>query len=213
MIYPIDFNTFDYSDQIPVNSNVIDFEDLNEMEEHITNQYIHFNNLGINIIDNIDQSYRSDILSNMLDYVNDKYLSIVDFDNAMSIPNKLLEVGNIVYNFICVDGYNTIIPNLLNRLQCDTLDNFDFIIQNKFKGNYTFLKENLVKTINNTIEELLKLQRIDSTVQSDTLYQKLLFKFSYYSELIDFGDTERFANNYIRPLLLKNIDSILWRIS
>ncbi|MDD4081783.1 MAG: hypothetical protein PHD05_00215 [Sphaerochaetaceae bacterium] len=213
MIYQIDLNTIDSSNQIPINSNIADFEELNEMEEHIKNQYVHFNNLGINIIDNIDQSYRPDILSNMLDYVNDKYLSIVDFDNAMSIPNKLLEVGNIAYSFICVDGFNTIIPNLLNRLNCDTLEDFDFIIQNKFKGDYTLLKENLVKTINNIVDELLKLQRIDSTVQSDTLYQKLLYKFSYFSELVDFGDTERFANNYIRPLLLKNIDSILWRIS
>ena len=147
----------------------------------------------------------------MLDYVNDNYMSIVDFDSSIILPQKLLETGNFVYNFICVDCYNTIIPNFLNYANCNSLESFDSLIQNKFRGDYSLVKANLVKIIKNIIDELLKLQRIDASVQTDEMYQKLLFKFSYYMELVDFGDTEKFTNNYIRPLLTKNIDSILWR--
>lgn len=213
MIQPIDLNSIDVIENvinIPV--DFIDDEELEMNENIIKEQYINFNNLGINLIDNIDKSFKADIFANMLNYINDNYLSIVDLDSSIILPQKLIETGNYIYNFICVDCYNTIIPNFLNYTNCNTLEGFDSLIQNKFRGDYTLVKANLVKIIKNVVDELLKLQRIDTSVQNDEMYQKLLFKFSYYMELADFGDTEKFINNYIRPLLIKNIDSILWRI-
>lgn len=181
-------------------------------EDIIKDQYIDFNNMGINLIDNIDSQYKSNIYANMLDYINDNYMSIVDLDSSAILPQKLLETGNFIYNFLCVDFYNTILPNFLNHTNCNSLDGFDSLIQNKFRGDYSLVKANLVKIIKNVIDELMKLQRIDTSIQKDDMYQKLLFKFSYYMELADFGDTEKFVNNYIRPLLIKNMDQILWRI-
>jgi len=193
-------------------NNFINNEELEMNEEIIKDQYINFNNLGINLIENIDKTYRADIYANMLDYINDNYLSIVDLDSSTILPQKLIETGNFIYNFICVDCYNTIIPNFLNSMNINTLDGFDSLIQNKFHGDYSIVKANLVKIIKNIVDELLKLQRIDANVQKDKMYQNLLFKFSYYMELVDFGDTEMFVNNYMRQLLVKNLDSILWRI-
>lgn len=213
MIQPVDFNDIDVIENVIIMpNNFINNEELEMNEEIIKDQYINFNNLGINLIENIDKTYRADIYANMLDYINDNYLSIVDLDSSTILPQKLIETGNFIYNFICVDCYNTIIPNFLNSMNINTLDGFDSLIQNKFHGDYSIVKANLVKIIKNIVDELLKLQRIDANVQKDKMYQNLLFKFSYYMELVDFGDTEMFVNNYMRQLLVKNLDSILWRI-
>ena len=212
MIQPIDLNDIDDIKNVAiVPLNYVDYLELEANEGVIIDQYENFNNMGIDLITNIDKTFISDIYLNMLDYVNDNYMSIVDLDGSIILPQKLLETGNFVYNFICVDCYNTIIPNFLNYANCNSLESFDSLIQNKFRGDYSLVKANLVKIIKNIVDELLKLQRIDASVQTDVMYQKLLFKFSYYMELVDFGDTEMFTNNYIRPLLTKNIDSILWR--
>lgn len=213
MIQPIDLNTIDNIKNLTfVPDNFVDDEDLEINESIIIDQYVNFNNLGINLTDNIDKSFKLNIFANMLNYINDNYLSIVDFDSSIILPQKLLESGNFIYNFVCVDCYNTIIPNFLNYTNCNTLDSFDSLIQNKFHGDYALVKANLVKIIKNIIDGLLRLQKLDVNVQKDESYQKFLFKFTYYMELIDFGNTEIFVNNYIRPLLIKNMDSILWRI-
>jgi len=213
MIQQIDRNTIDVVEnllQIP--ENYIDVEELELNEELIKAQYINFDNLGIDLLDKIPENYKPEIFANMLEYVNNNYLSIVDFDSSTILPYKLLETGNLIYNFICLDCYNTIIPNFLNHTNCNTLDGFDSLIQNKFRGDYSLVKANLVKITKIITEELLKLKRIDSSIQNDKMFQNLLSKFTYYIELVDFGDAETFVNNYIRPLLLKNFDSILWRI-
>lgn len=213
MIQPIDMNAIDSIYNLTfIPNDFINDEELEMNEDIIKDQYIDFNNMGINLIDNIDSQYKSNIYANMLDYINDNYMSIVDLDSSAILPQKLLETGNFIYNFLCVDFYNTILPNFLNHTNCNSLDGFDSLIQNKFRGDYSLVKANLVKIIKNVIDELMKLQRIDTSIQKDDMYQKLLFKFSYYMELADFGDTEKFVNNYIRPLLIKNMDQILWRI-
>ena len=105
-----------------------------------------------------------------------------------------------------------IIPQFLIATGCTSLENFDLLIKNKYKNDYSIVKANLVKIVNNIIDELLKLQHLDPTIQTDVKYQKLLKKCTYYIELIDFGNTEVFITNYIRPLLVKNFGSILWRV-
>ncbi|MFA7202513.1 MAG: hypothetical protein WC188_02205 [Candidatus Caldatribacteriota bacterium] len=213
MIQLIDLNATDSIYNMITFEKIIDKEEYSMNENIIIDQYSNFNNLGINFIDNIDNEFKPSIFENMLEYVNDTYMSIVDYDSAMLLPQKLLESGQFIYEFVCVDCFNTIIPNFLSSLNCNNLENFDFLVQNRFKYDYSLIKANLVKIIKNIVEELLKLQKIDSNVRNDNAYKKLLFKFTYYMELLDFGDTEKFVNNYIRPVLIKNLDSILWRIS
>jgi len=212
MIQSVDMNDIDSIKNVMiVPPNFVDYEELVANEDIIKDQYINFNNLGVDLISNINKRFIPDIYSNMLNYINGTYLSITDFDSATVLPMKMVEAGKHVYEFICIDCYNTIIPNFLNQMNCSSLESLDTLIQVKFRGDYSLVKVNLVKIIKNIIDELLNLQRIDLTVQSDVMYQRLLFRYSYYMELIDFGDTELFVNNYMKPLLIKNIDSILWR--
>ncbi len=213
MIQNVDMNDIDSIENVMiVPNNFVKYEELEASENIIKEQYVYFNNMGVDLISNIDKLFIPDIFYNMLEFVNETYLSITDYDTSIILPQRLLEIGHLVYDFVCVDCYNTIIPNFLNHINCNSLDTFDHIIQYKYRGDYALIKANLVKTIKTIIDELLKLQRIDSSVQTDMMYQKLLFKYTYYMELVDFGDTEMFINNYVKPLLLKNIDSILWRI-
>ncbi len=64
----------------------------------------------------------------------------------------------------------------------------------------------------NIVEELLKLQKIDKSVQYDEGYNILLSKYRYYLDLVDFTDMEKFVEGYLIPLLVKNFDSVIWRI-
>jgi len=203
----------DQNDVLIKPSNFINYEELIATEEVIKNQYINLNNLGIDLISNINDSYINKIYSNMLNFINETYLPITDYDSAMILPIRMIDIGKHVYNFICIDCYNTIIPNFLNHMNCNSLESLDNLIQIKFKGDYSLVKANLVKVVKNIVDELLNLQRIDPTVQTDKMYQELLFRYSYYIELVDFGEMEMFINNYIKPLLIKNIESILWRIA
>jgi hypothetical protein len=213
MIDNIDLNSIDaIGNLIHIPSNFINPETLEMDDNTIIQQYVQFQNLGANLLDTIENTYKHIILSNMLEYVNENYLSIVDLDTTLLFPEKTLEVGKLIYSFVCIDCYNTLIPNFLNSINCNSIETFDSVIQSRFKNNYNLVKINIIKLINAITEELLKLQRIDSSVQKDEQYQRLLYKFSYYTELIDFADSEKFINNFIRPVLIKNLDSILWRI-
>ena len=216
MINPIDTNSIDVVDNISpilIPNNYNDYEQIEAVEETIKDQYIKFENLGVNLLINSpNDNFKYEILANMINYVNENYLNISDFDADIILPEKLMETGITIYQFLCIDCYNIIIPRFLSINNCYTLDGFDIMIKNRYKNNYSIVKANLVKTIKGVIDELTKLQLIDRTIQNDTQYKSMLMKFAYYVELVDFGDTEKFINNYFRPLLSKNFDSILWRI-
>ncbi len=216
MINPIDLNSIDVVSNISpilIPDNYSDYEQIEATEDTIKEQYIKFENLGVDLLINSpNDTFKLEILSNMVDYANENYISVIDFDADIILPEKLIETGTFIYQFLCIDCYNIIIPRLLATNNCYTIDSFDLLIKNRFKNDYSIVKANLVKTIKGVIDELSKLQLIDRTIQNDIQYKSLLMKFAYYVELVDFGDTEKFINNYFRPLLAKNFDSILWRI-
>ena len=215
MINPIDLNSIDVVDNISpilIPDNYTDYEQIEASEEVIKDQYAKFENLGIDLIKKFNDTIKMEIYSNMIEYVNENYLTISDFDADLILPEKLIETGKYVYDFTCIDCYNIIIPRFLILNNCNTLTGFDLLIKNRYKNDFSMIKASLVKTINSVINELSNLQLIDRTIQNDIKYKFLLRKFGYYVELVDFSNTEIFINNYFRPLLAKNIDSILWRI-
>ena len=85
------------------------------------------------------------------------------------------------------------------------------LIRNRFNNDYSLVKTSLVKIIRNVLERFLRLKTVDPTVQKNTEYQETLKKYSYYIELVDFGSTDIFINNYVRPVFLKNEADLLRR--
>lgn len=214
MPQPIDLNTVD-SPQVLMYlpSDYISSEEIYESDDVIKNQYINFNNLGVNIVTSLQDKIKMEIYSNILEYANDNYLSIVDYDACAILPQKRYDVGEKIYTLLCVDFFNTILPNFLNKNNCISIENFDSLFKHKYKNNFNTFKNNILKTIKSIIDGLLRLQEINPKVRDDLMYKKLLEKYTYYIELIDFGESERFITNYVRPVLSKNFESILWRLS
>jgi hypothetical protein len=211
----MDITTLDSAEHaVVLQDNYMDRDLLNTFEDALKQQYINLDNLGIDLLENFNISntdYKVEIYQNMLDYVNENYAAIVDFDAAMTSVQKLFEVGDYVYKFICVDCFNTVLPKFISSIDCIDISTFDSIIRTKFNYTYSTVKASLLKCVKSSSEELIKLQKIDPTVVNDAKYLRLVNRYSYYIELVDFGDTERFLNNYIRPVLSKNFAQILWR--
>ncbi len=189
----------------------LDHDEMMELEEPIENQYKEFESLGADLTKEIPQEYLRHIFGRLIEYVNENYLSIIDYDTAVVSPTKTIQIGHLVYSFICVDNYFNILPNYLKRIECYTIDQFDKYLKNKLENDHANFKASYITTIKSVVERLQNLQRLKGNVKTDKNYVHLLNKYTYYIQLVNFGESERFVYNYIRPLLIKHFDDILWR--
>ena len=183
---------------------------------NIIKQYKEFENLGQNYLQmfNVDL-YATDkerIFTDMLYYINNNFISIADIDNLDTNFERTLVVGNYVYEFICVDCKLSLIPAFLEMMGITTIDEFDQLINLKYLNSPAKFKNDLLQTTQITIDQLIKLQAISPIVKDDPNYQKMLGKYYYYQELIDYGDGEMFLNNYVRPVLNKYHSDIIWKL-
>ena len=204
-------DTFQNSTNASFPNEELDHDEMLELEEPIINQYKDFESLGADLTKDIPQQYLIHIFSRMTDYVNENYLSIVDYDTVVVSPTRSLQIGNLIYNFICLDNYFNILPNYLKRIECYTIDQFDKYFQNKLGNDPANFKVSYINSIKSVLDRLHNLQKLKSNVRADKNYQNLLNKYTYYIELVNFGESDRFIFNYIRPILSKHFDDILWR--
>ena len=183
---------------------------------NITKQYKEFENLGQNYLQMFEvdlyDTDRERIFTDMLHYVNNNLISIADIDNLDTNFERTLVVGNYVYEFICVDCKISLIPAFLEMMGITMLDELDQLINLKYLNSPAKFKDDLLKTIQITIDQLMKLQAISPIVKNDPNYQKMLGKYYYYQELIDYGDADMFLNNYVRPVLNKYQADIIWKL-
>lgn len=183
---------------------------------NIRKQYEHLENLGQNYLQMFENELRDgdkvQILSDLVAYVNKNYLSIVDLDNLDGDTERLLTAGSYIYSLICVDSYASLIPALMELVGVTSIDDFDRLINTIYIDNPGKFKTDFLSTIQMTIEQLLKLQKITPDVKNDQQYQKILGKFYYYQELIDFGDCEMFLQNFIRPVISKYSTDFIWKL-
>ena len=201
-----DLNTFDSPGNVI--NNFQNFEEFMFMKEKIFNQITQFDNFGIDFIKEIeDQNVKIEILRDIILYVNDNYLDIVDIDNILSSENFILEMGYYIYLFLVMDCYNSILPNFIKITNILDYNQIDYYL--RYKSNN--IKPILLKSVQLIIEPLLKLQNIDPSVIKDVKYKAFLKRVTYGLDLLDYGQINNFVNNFMTPVLRKHFEQIMWR--
>lgn len=190
---------------------IIDGDKLQELEEPIINQYEKHESLGVDLLKNIPDRYLQIIFQNLVEYVNENYTAITDYDIITDSQQQLLQVGRYIYSFICSDAPFNILPNYLVKIDCYTLDQFQSYLKNKLNGDSSRFKVSFISSIKSVLDRLNNLQKIRPSINKDANYQFLLTRYTYYIELVNYGDTDRFLYNYIVPVLYKNFSDIFWR--
>lgn len=201
-----DLNTFDSPGNVI--NNFQNFEEFMFMKEKIFNQITQFDNFGIDFIKEIeDQNVKIEILRDIILYVNDNYLDIVDIDNILSSENFILEMGYYIYLFLVMDCYNSILPNFVKITNIIDYNQIDYYL--RYKSNN--IKPILLKSVQLIIEPLLKLQNIDPSIIKDVKYKAFLKRITYGLDLLDYGQINNFVNNFMIPVLRKHFEQIMWR--
>jgi len=190
-------------------SDFFDEEQYIETKNVIFDQIQDFNNLGQDLLSNQPEDIKNKILTDIIEFAKENYINIVDTDYILN-KTQLQKIGGLIYNFLCVDCFNTIIPKLLEKLNCQNIEQFDLIVNKKNKQDPSFIKKQLLLDIGEITQKLIKLKDLDPTIANDTSYKNLVGRFGYYLEIIDFSDINNFLNNYIRPVLNKCFNQILW---
>ena len=186
------------------------------VETNIKKQYQHLENLGQNYLQMFDAELQDgdkyQILSNLIVYVDKNILSLVDLDNLNGDKERTLTAGSYIYELICVDTYASLIPALMEIIGITSVDEFDNLINTLYLDSPGRFKKDFLSTIQMTIEQLLKLQKITPDVKNDKQYQKLLGKYYYFQEIIEYGDCELFLQNFVRPVISKYSSDFIWKL-
>ena len=197
-------------ESIPYGVEVLDRDELKAKREILQNQYIHLNDLGVNYLKDIeDEDMRRILLQELVIFVNEHYTSIANLDSIFSKDSE--EMASYIYQFFCVDCCNIICPNLINQIKCFSRNDFENYLKSKLNFNSPEFKKVLMSSIKSILDQILKLQKIDQNVSKDLSYKKLVKRFSYYLDFIDFGDAEKLMMNYLIPVTNKYFEDILWR--
>lgn len=215
----IDINDYDVPENAlnpEVHEAIAEKELRDQIDENLKKQYQNLDELGVNYLNNInniiDNNSKIFIYNNMLSYIHNNIINIPDIDAIDDDFNRLILISEYVYEFICVDTVNSIIPALMELLNISTVEDFDLIINLKYNESPNKLKEDLLQTIHITLNQLQKLQTISPIVKNDNNYNKLLGKYLYIEELISLCDIDKFLTNFIRPVISKYISDIVWKL-
>jgi len=209
----LDLQTIDsvYStSSIPFNYKYLDMDLVEQLNNDIKDQYINFNNIGIDLLDSIeDEEIKKIILDDLLNYVNENYTSIIGLESVFF--KDTLEMGTFVYHFFCIDYPTMILPNFINDIECFSIKEFEKAIKFKFNYKQDFFKASIITCVKNILDQILKLSNIDKKISNDESYKKLVKKYSFYIDMIDFGSAENLLYQYTVPILRKHFEEILWR--
>lgn len=214
-----DLNDYDVIENVlnpEVHEYRVEKEKVDALEDLIKSQYEKFDFLGNDYLKNsentiIDSYHKREILKNLLNYVDKYIINIVDIDSVYDDSNRLDLIGSYIYEFICVDCVSSLLPSFFELNSLNSIEDFDLLMNFKYSKKPSDFKNDFLKPIELTINQLLKLQNISPIVKNDENYNRLYSKYLFYKDTIEFCDTEKFINNYIRPVINKYISDITWR--
>jgi len=191
-------------------TDYLDMEKYTEIKDIIFEQLRDFENLGVNLLDDIEESNIKNMLyRDIIEFTRDNYLNLADKDYILN-DEQLKQTANILYTFICVDCFNVVIPRILEQSDIQTQMQFDRLILNN-KEDHNYIKKQIVSNISGIVTSILKIQKFDIQIADDIKFKKFINTFGNYLELIDFSDCVLFTENYLKPILNKYFPQLLWR--
>jgi len=212
----MDLTTTDsIKDQIWIDGNddtIIDYDEYENIREQVFNQITQFNNLGIDLLTDVHISIRRKLFVEIINYVDENYIHLVDIDNILISNVFIDEFGYYIYLFLSVDCFNSIFPNFLSVSGINNYSQFEHFIKKSSYQNYKDVKNNILKSVQQIIDPLMKLQNIDPSIIQDSTYKLFLKRLTYEVDLVDYGDFTIFVENFMHPLFRKNFSEILWRV-
>lgn len=193
--------------------NFLDYDKYYAVDEMLKNQYIEFENLGISVLDEVDDDeVIKRLMTEFAEYFHINISSIVNYEEN-ELDGSIDKLGKKVYKFLCIDCYLTLIPRFLEELKIYTISEFDRYYYQTLNGNVDKFKANFVRSIQSMCKNIKQLEKLDKTIKNDSNYMELINKYEFYIKLMNFGNIENFLNNYFRPVLSKNENDIAWRIN
>jgi len=190
---------------IRIDDNKIDDVVLDQLHEIIKNQYINFNNLGSDLLNYITDPYKQLILERLLEYYSNHYSPL-----ALELHDTV-DLGHKIYQFICLDFYNTILPSFLESKKLQNYIQFEKYINNRL-NNLEYVKTEFIKIIQEIISKFNNLEKLDKFISQDQKFINIVNKYTFYQLLFNNIDIKMFLENYILPMFAKNEDEILWKI-
>jgi len=204
----IDYNDIDSiestmatSEQIAEN---IDLEYLNDKLEDIQNQYFKFENLNINVLNQVREEkgkyatpYLIKLCEQILDDIETNFLNGVNFN-----PNddeEVIKKGEALYRLLVIYFPS----NIDNILQGRKISDVIHELTNETTETYSTLRALILSNLNDVLALLIKLSTVDKSVTNLESYEKTLDDYKYYIELFQSTDLAPFVKNYFIPLLLK----------
>lgn len=189
----IESGPVDITDTVSLTKELQIYNDQEDDELFLANklsdQYINLNNIGINYLEDI---YVSDgVLQDIIEYVNDAYLPIMNIDVIFEAPNQIQLIGRFIYEFMCVDMKNNLLPNVMKLLNLHNSDELKTV-------SYDLIKEYLLRAVQLKMKNLQKI--LKETSIEDARYE--LLKFTYYIDLLD-NNIEKLQDQYIIPMIDK----------
>lgn len=177
------------------NTNIGDQEKLyddfnNLIQEQIEYQYIELENLGIDYIGS--NIIKDELYIDFISYVDESYIPIINIQNIFDNAVHLQVIGKNLYEILCVDIINDIIPKTLKYLDIQNSYEMELLDQ-------SFIKNGL---FNVGKSRLINLKKIIEININNTIISNEIIKCGLFIDLID-NNIESFLENYIIPVSKK----------
>lgn len=183
-----------------------------DIHNQIKSQYIDFEGVGVDLLSDLSVDKQIIVLKPMIEYIHYEIIPLLNFDIMQTDVKSLVTLGTYIYSFYCVDLATSLIPHLLTKLKIESIIQFDKHVNLTIAKQPEKLKTDTIYAVSEILTRLNNLKSIDTYIKNDGDYKKLIEKYSFYYELINFSDINILLIDVIRVMFRKNIESILWRI-
>lgn len=197
---------------IQFDNNFINMDEFIIENNRIKEQYIKFENLGINKINDIDNNQvKLLIFKEFIWYCHNNYFPIPNYEDVYISAIKCFEMGALLYNFIIIDLYNMLIPNFFTSNKLISIGEFDDFVSISCKNDLVLFRESFNKSINEIIQKLKNVENMDKELKDNSNFQDLINKLISYNQILYFADLSQF-HSFIRLFILMNEENIYKKI-